>query len=181
MQHTCNPEKPNDEHQLCSTHRIVRQVRIAVITIISANKKPTPTQKRKKNKKPHFQKTLKWAREKEKGQKWNRKKTWERRGERERENHFSWTKTYRILSSPHICAGRRNMKTGTNYNQHEGLGNEKYIPRHVDNRRLLNAAIGASGFEPVEKMRSEVVERRTKRRRNTHTHTTHTSDCLSHT
>jgi len=69
MQHTCNPEKPNDKHQLCSTHRIVRQVRIAVITIISANKKPTPIKKRKKNKKPHFQKTLKWARGKEKGQK----------------------------------------------------------------------------------------------------------------
>jgi hypothetical protein len=72
------------------------------------------------------------------------------------------------------------MKTGTNYNQHEGLGNEKYIPRHVDNRRLLNAAIGASGFEPVEKMRSEVVERRTKRRRNTHAHDAHKWHCLSH-
>jgi len=110
------------------------------------------------------------------------RETWrERERERERENHFSWTKTYRILSSPQTCAGRRNMKTGTNHNQHEGLGNEKYIPRHVDNRRLLNAAIGTSGFARVQKMRSEVVERRTKRRRNTHTHTTHTSNTVSHT
>jgi hypothetical protein len=30
--------------------------------------------------------------------------------ERERENHFSLTKTYRILSSPQTCAGIRNMK-----------------------------------------------------------------------
>jgi len=75
------------------------------------------------------------------------------------------------------------MKTGTNYNQHEGLGKEKYIPRHVDNRRLLNEAIGASVFARGEKMRSDVVERRTKRRQNTHTHTTHTSStvCLTHT
>ncbi len=114
----------------------------------------------------------------------NMKETWrERERERERENQFSSTKTYRILSSPQTCAGRRNMKTGTNYNRHEGLGKEKYIPRHVDNRRLLNAAIRASVFARGGEMRSEVVERRTKRRRNTHTHTTHTSDtvCLTHT
>ncbi len=98
MPHTCNPEKPNDKHQLCSTHRIVRQVRIAVITIISANKKPTPIKKRKKNKKPHFQKTLKWARGKEKGQKWNRRKH-ERDMERERERERTTSPWQKLTGS----------------------------------------------------------------------------------
>jgi hypothetical protein len=99
--------------------------------------------------------------------------------ERERENHFSSTKTYRILSSPQTCAGRRNVKTETNYNQHDGLGKKKYIPRHVDYRRLLNAAIGASVFARGKKMRSEVVERRSKRRRNTQKGTRRTQVTLS--
>jgi hypothetical protein len=66
MQHTCNPEKPNDKHQLYSTHRIVRQVRIAVITIISANKKTNPNQKKKEKQKTPFSENPKMSKRKRK-------------------------------------------------------------------------------------------------------------------